>query len=82
MTDRREKLANCLRLDSMLNYLIISQHEPWVEHYFRDADGTWRQETLVREGTLRISCLDLDLSLATIYEDLSPPPPPGSADPW
>jgi len=71
--DRREKLINYRRLTSLRNYLIVSQHDPWVEHHWRDAANNWQLETLEHGGALHIACLNLSLPMALIYEDLSPP---------
>jgi Uma2 family endonuclease len=78
--DRREKLANYMRIDSLRDYVMIDQNVPLVEHYYRDSDGDWRNVIVVQGGTLHIACLNLDLPMATIYEDLSPPIRPGSAE--
>lgn len=81
LIDRREKLANYLRLESLRDYLMIAQDDQWVEHHWRDDSGAWQHETLVHDGVVRVAFLNLDLPLTTIYEDLSPPPVPGSDEP-
>lgn len=39
--DRSEKLQNYLQIDSVEEYLMVSQHQPRVEGFFRQPGGTW-----------------------------------------
>ena len=65
--DRREKLWAYRTIPSLREYLLISQTAREVETY-RRADG-WAQE-IVTQGSVRIECLDIELALDTIYEDV------------
>jgi Uma2 family endonuclease len=47
--DRGEKWERYQELASLTDYLLVSQRAPLVEHYQRNADGSWRY-TAVRAG--------------------------------
>jgi len=65
--DRREKFLAYTRLDSLREYLLISQDLQQVDVFRRDTD--WRRDTIT-EGKLRLHCLDAEVPLSTIYEDV------------
>ncbi len=65
--DRREKLLAYTSIDSLQEYLLVSQNRVEAELH-RRVDG-WRGQT-VTTGDVRIQCLDLAVPLATIYEDV------------
>ncbi|MEM6430280.1 MAG: Uma2 family endonuclease [Deinococcota bacterium] len=67
--DRGEKLHNYHRLEGLKAYILISQKSRLVEIYRALEDGTWRYET-VEEGSFELPCLDLELSIAEVYEDV------------
>ncbi|MEM7735428.1 MAG: Uma2 family endonuclease [Deinococcota bacterium] len=67
--DRGEKLHNYHRLEGLKAYVLVSQKSQLVEIYRALEDGTWRYET-VEEGSFKLPCLDLELSLAEVYEDV------------
>jgi Uma2 family endonuclease len=58
--DRGEK---CWRyrtwLPALINYLLVSQSLPLIEHYLRQANGTWNLST--------VSTLEVSLYLATMH---------------
>jgi Uma2 family endonuclease len=67
--DRGEKLHNYLRLKGLKAYMLVSQKSQLVEIYRALENGTWRYET-VEEGSFKLPCLDIELSLAEVYEDI------------
>ena len=69
-TDRREKLAAYKRIPGLKAYLILDQQRMRVERHFRDEEGAWRRADLVDEGRFSVSCPEMSLSLAEIYEGL------------
>ncbi|CAN5227404.1 Uma2 family endonuclease [soil metagenome] len=68
--DRREKAFTYRKIPSLKAYLIVDQSRRWVERYWRDENGEWRQGGLADTGELPIPCPDMKLSLADIYEGL------------
>jgi Uma2 family endonuclease len=65
--DRREKFFAYQTIPSLQEYLLIEQSTCAVEIY-RRADG-WRCERITA-GCLQLGCLDLAVSLETLYEDV------------
>ncbi|MTW22163.1 Uma2 family endonuclease [Allochromatium palmeri] len=68
--DRREKLLAYQTLPSLMEYLLVDQHQRRVEVY-RRAQG-WTLDVLT-EGTVRLDCLDHEVPLDVIYEDVPAP---------
>jgi Uma2 family endonuclease len=70
--DRREKLyAYTCGLPSLREYILVAQDCRHVDVY-RHTETDWVHETCA-EGTVRLDCLDLDLALDSIYEDVEQP---------
>ena len=66
--DRREKLLAYTVLPSLCEYLLVAQDRRQVELY-RRTEADWVHETH-SEGSLRLDCLEQDLTLDSIYEDV------------
>ncbi|MGI4787278.1 MAG: Uma2 family endonuclease [Janthinobacterium lividum] len=74
--DRGEKWARYQRLDSLQQYVLVSQDTPRVEHYVRQEDGSWNYaalEGLEPASALRV--LDVRLALSEIYDRITFPEP-------
>ncbi len=65
--DRREKLLAYTSIDSLQEYVLLSQNRVEAELH-RRADG-WRGQ-VVTAGDVRFQRLDVAVPLATIYEDV------------
>jgi Uma2 family endonuclease len=73
--DRREKRQNYFKLDSLREYVLISQSERRVEVYRRDDAGRWHHEILGPEDELRLKSLPvgtLRMTMDKIYQDAEP----------
>ena len=70
MTDKRDKLVNYRDLESLQEYVLVSQYEIKVEIYRRDNQGNWLMQTLGKEDDLYLNSIDLTLTTAEIYEDV------------
>lgn len=68
--DRGDKLISCRSLPSLTDYLLLSQHEPRVEHYEREARGAWRLVTVGPSDRLVIASLEIDLAVSDLYAKL------------
>lgn len=68
--DRREKLWAYQTITSLREYLLIAQDTRAVEIYRRADD--WAHDT-VTQGSVRLACLDVELALDVIYEDVPAP---------
>ena len=67
--DRGGKFAHYRTLDSLREYLLISQDEFAVELHVWEADGSWSKTAVTgREGILKLPSLGIGLPLAKIYE--------------
>ena len=65
--DRGEKWAKYQRLDSLRDYVLVSQKEARVEQYVRQEDGSWRFTTAVgREASIFLPSLDCTVPLADV----------------
>jgi len=68
--DRREKLHAYQAINSLQEYLMISQEKMQVELYQRNGDA-WLYLLLDNvDDILTINCLDLKLTMSDIYEDV------------
>ncbi len=68
--DRGEKCARFQRWNPTLtDYLLVSQERPWIDHFTRLSDGTWR---LARyeglEATCVVDAIGCRLPLADVYD--------------
>jgi Uma2 family endonuclease len=70
--DRGEKWANYQRLESLQEYLLVSQHQPQIEHYIRQEDDSWVFTSA--EGMDAVTMvLGVPLALAEVYEKIQFP---------
>ncbi|MEQ6340478.1 MAG: Uma2 family endonuclease [Gammaproteobacteria bacterium] len=68
--DRREKLLAYQVLDSLKEYVLVTQDRMQVEVYRRDgADGWWVDTYTGGEG-VHLESVGLTLSIASVYEDV------------
>ncbi len=70
ITDKREKLVNYRNLDSLQEYVLVSQDEIKVEVYRQDNQGNWLIQTLGKDDEFRLDSINLTLTMAEIYEDV------------
>jgi len=69
--DRGAKFARYRELDSLLEYVLISQSEPNVERFARRDDGTWVLTVLQgMDAVLQFESIEAELTLAEIYRDV------------
>ena len=66
-SDRGDKWAHYQRLESLREYVLVSQDEPFVEVFHRDGDR-WIYRAY-REGELELPSLDVRLSIDELYAD-------------
>jgi Uma2 family endonuclease len=72
--DRGEKLTAYRSIPSVRAYVIVDHRRRRVERHWRADEGSaWNREEIVGDGSVRVPCLDVELSLDTIYRrvDLS-----------
>jgi Uma2 family endonuclease len=74
--DRGDKFAHYRRLESLQEYVLISQHRPWVEWYLRQPDdrGWLLTEVKGLQGSVSLSSISCELAMAEIYHKVELPP--------
>ena len=66
--DRGQKFEFYQSLDSLAEYVVVSQTEAKVIHYTRQADGTWNYRLLVgMEEKLELQSIGCSLAFTEIY---------------
>ena len=74
--DRGGKFAHYRKIVSLVDYLLISQHEPRIERYVRQPEGPWaRSEVRGLEATLDLPSIQCSVPMAEIYDRVLGPPP-------
>lgn len=67
--DRGGKFAHYRKLTSLLEYVLIAQTKPYVEHYVRQPDNRWLlSEADGLHTTLHLPSLDCHLALTAVYD--------------
>lgn len=70
--DRGQKFAQYRRIDTLRDYVLISQTEPRVEVFSRLTNGKWTLAEFVGlEATCQIPGVDAEIVLGDIYRDIS-----------
>ena len=63
------KLAQYRKLDSLREYVLVSQHEPRIERYLRQPDDQWLyNESAGLDGLLRMESVGCTIALAEVYD--------------
>lgn len=65
--DRREKFFAYAQIDSLQEYILISQDRKSVEHFRRK--NNWAVE-FITEGELQFECIELSIGLDVIYAEV------------
>jgi Uma2 family endonuclease len=67
--DRGTKFVHYRSLDSLREYLLVSQDQPLVEHYVKQGDGNWLlSEKADLSATVALSSIGCRLAMAEIYD--------------
>ena len=66
--DRGKKFEHYRKIESLQDYVLISQDRMLVECFTRDSDGSWSMRDASAAGqSIRLSSLDCDLPLDEVY---------------
>jgi Uma2 family endonuclease len=69
--DRGGKFEQYRTIDSFVEYLLIAQDRPHVEHHTRQPDGSWLlQETNSLEDTIQLKSVPCSLRMTDIYSKI------------
>lgn len=67
--DRGGKFAHYRKLPTLLEYVLITQTKPHIEHYIRQPDHRWLlEEAETLHSTIHFPAIDCHLSLAEAYD--------------
>jgi Uma2 family endonuclease len=72
--DRRVKAPLYRKVESLREYLLVSQHEPYVERYTRQPSGEWLiKEAEGLDSSIQLASLGVTLKLSEIYRQVEFP---------
>lgn len=72
--DRGEKFARYRAVETLTDYVLVSQAEPLIERFSRQPDGTWsRAEASGPDATLALDVINCRLPLADLYDRVAFP---------
>ncbi len=72
--DRGGKFEQYRTIESFVEYLLIAQDRPHVEHHTRQPDGSWLlQETNNLEDTIQFKSVPCSLRMADVYSKIDFP---------
>jgi Uma2 family endonuclease len=76
--DRGDKFADYRNLESLQEYVLVSQTRKRVECFRRNTEGLWVLYSYGEGDTIHLASLDFECAVVDVYEDvdLSPPPQP------
>lgn len=75
--DRGEKFACYRQIESLREYVLVSQNQPRVECFTRQLDGTWNYMAVEGlEATIHLASINCELKLAEIYDKVRFEAPP------
>ena len=69
--DRGEKFRRySTQIESLKDYVLVSQDQMRIEHHHRESDGTWTlTESRDPDGVLSLGSIECDLSLVDVYRN-------------
>ena len=67
--DRGEKMLAYRTLESLREYVLVSQDKPTVEQYIKIADGNWiHKATIGLKSVIKFESIGIELALEEIYQ--------------
>jgi Uma2 family endonuclease len=67
--DKNDKFFTYQHIESFQEYVLISQNQPAVQQYIRQADGTWKYKaTIGLKSEVHFESVDATLTLKEIYD--------------
>ena len=68
--DRNEKLLNYRQIPSLQEYILVHQSEAKIEVYRKVYQNNWLLETLTKDSILKLQSVNVEITMAEIYEDV------------
>ena len=74
--DRGRKFENYLRLESLEEYVLVSQDQPLITSYYRQPDGSRGAFTFAKglQEVLKLRSLSIEIPLSEIFANVVFPP--------
>lgn len=70
--DRGQKFKHYRSIDSLREYVLISQQSPSIEKYVKHGDGFWMlSDAAGLDSSLTLETIDCRLSLADVYDKVT-----------
>lgn len=70
--DRGEKFQHYRQLESLQEYVLIAQNNPYIEHFRRNDDDTWTLTDVTGlDDVLKLPTINCTLTLADVYEKVT-----------
>lgn len=70
--DRGKKFQAYQRLESLQEYILISQNKPVVEQYVRQSEATWKYTAAIGlESSLSLPTIECTLNLSAVYNKVT-----------
>ena len=69
--DRGDKFADYQQLETLQEYVLISQKRPRLECFRRNAEGFWVLQTYNQGSAIHLASIDFHTSIHAIYEDVT-----------
>ena len=68
--DRREKFLRCTNyIETLTDYILISQDKPLIEHYYKVENGGWAQTEIKGfEAILKLDSIECEIYLRELYD--------------
>ena len=74
--DRSTKMSHYMQIDSLQEYVLVSQSQPRVEVYQRRSDGKWNySDASGLTSSITLESVGITLPLSEIYLRVEFPPP-------
>lgn len=70
--DRGEKFASYQAIESLQEYVLLSQTEVRVEHYSRQRDGSWIYRSIGAGGELALPSIECVIAVDRVYAKVFP----------
>jgi Uma2 family endonuclease len=77
--DRTTKFKGLILLDSVQEYILVSQNDPFIERMVRDRNSDWKLTPFIGlESDFELATLPVKIPMAEIYHDVEFPDAAGS----
>jgi Uma2 family endonuclease len=73
--DRGDKFKNYRSLESLKEYVVVSQTQPQVDCFRRNSEGQWVLYPFQNHDTVHLESVNLSIDMDALYEDVIFPEP-------